>query len=212
VRLCDDWLDIFISFEVLERLTRIAPRFGNMPCVFLSALTDRNSQLKGRQLGADDYVTKPIDFDVLGTIIAARLAHVARTDVWVRDVQLNDREVETLARVARGKTSAEVAQILELSKRTVDFHIDNARNKLGVSTRTEDTVKALTGRLIDLEDEATKRPNRLNSAIKDSLKVALSILGFDRTTLRVTNCADGIKSQHRKDRKSYQHRATPNIR
>ena len=149
VRLCDDWLDIFISFEVLERLTRIAPRFGNMPFVFLSALTDRNSQLKGRQLGADDYVTKPIDLDVLGTIIAARLAHVARTDVWVRDVQLNDREVETLARVAHGKTSAEVAQILELSKRTVDFHIDNARNKLGVSTRTEDAVKALTGRLIE---------------------------------------------------------------
>jgi DNA-binding CsgD family transcriptional regulator len=64
-------------------------------------------------------------------------------------VQLNDREVETLTWVARGKTSVEIAQILSLSKRTVDFHIDNARNKLGVSTRTEAAIKAVTGRLID---------------------------------------------------------------
>jgi len=76
-----------------------------MPLVFLTALTDRNSELKGRQLGADDYVTKPIDFDVPATIINARLASVARTEVWAKEVQLNDREVETLTWVARGRTS-----------------------------------------------------------------------------------------------------------
>jgi DNA-binding NarL/FixJ family response regulator len=147
--LCDINMRVMSGFEVLEHLTRIAPRFGNMPFVFLTALTDRNNELKGRQLGADDYVTKPIDFDVLDAIIKARLAHVARTEVWVRDVQLNDREIETLTWVARGKTSLEISQILNLSKRTVDFHIDNARNKLGVSTRTEAAIKAVTGRLIE---------------------------------------------------------------
>jgi DNA-binding response OmpR family regulator len=147
--LCDINMRIMSGFEVLEHLTKIAPRFGNMPFVFLTALTDRNNELKGRQLGADDYVTKPIDFDILAAIITARLAHVARTDVWVRDVQLNDREIESLTWVARGKTSIEIAQILDLSKRTVDFHIDNARAKLGVSTRTEAAIKAVTGKLID---------------------------------------------------------------
>jgi DNA-binding NarL/FixJ family response regulator len=147
--LCDINMRVMSGLEVLEHLTRIAPRFGNMPFVFLTALTDRNNELKGRQLGADDYVTKPIDFDVLDAIIKARLVHVARTEVWVRDVQLNDREIETLTWVARGKTSLEISQILGLSKRTVDFHIDNARNKLGVSTRTEAAIKAVTGRLIE---------------------------------------------------------------
>jgi DNA-binding response OmpR family regulator len=147
--LCDINMRVMSGFEVLEHLTRIAPRFGNMPFVFLTALTDLNNELKGRQLGADDYVTKPIDFDVLDAIIKARLVHVARTEVWVRDVQLNDREIETLTWVARGKTSLEISQILGLSKRTVDFHIDNARNKLGVSTRTEAAIKAVTGRLIE---------------------------------------------------------------
>lgn len=147
--LCDINMRVMSGFEVLEHLTKIAPRFGNMPFVFLTALTDRDNELRGRQLGADDYVTKPIDFDVLGAIIAARLAHGASADMRLRDVQLNGREVETLTWAARGKTSAEIAQILGLSKRTVDFHIDNARNKLGVTTRTQAAIKAVSGRLIN---------------------------------------------------------------
>jgi DNA-binding NarL/FixJ family response regulator len=147
--LSDISMPVMSGFELLERLTALAPRFGSMPFVFLTALTDRDSELKGRQLGADDYVTKPIDFDVLGTIIAARLAGVARTEIWPKQVDLNDREVEVLTWVARGKTSAEIAQICGLSKRTVDFHIDNARTKLGAATRIQAAVKAATGRLIE---------------------------------------------------------------
>jgi DNA-binding response OmpR family regulator len=137
------------GFELLERLTALAPRFSQMPFVFLTALTDRDNELKGRQFGADDYVTKPIDFDLLDTIIAARLKAVARTGLWPRTVLLNNREVEVLTWVARGKTSAEIAQIVGLTKRTVDFHTDNARNKLGAATRTEAAIKAATGRLIE---------------------------------------------------------------
>jgi DNA-binding CsgD family transcriptional regulator len=62
---------------------------------------------------------------------------------------LNEREVEVLTWAARGKTSAEIAKILDLTKRTVDFHIDNARGKLGAATRTEAVLKAATGRLIE---------------------------------------------------------------
>jgi len=94
--LCDINLPVMSGFEVLENLTKVAPRFGNMPFLFLTALADRRSELKGRRLGADDYVTKPIDFDILDAILKARLAHIARTDVWAGDVQLNDREIETL--------------------------------------------------------------------------------------------------------------------
>jgi DNA-binding CsgD family transcriptional regulator len=50
---------------------------------------------------------------------------------------------------ARGKTSAEIAQILGLTKRTVDFHTDNARGKLGAATRTEAAIKAASGKLIE---------------------------------------------------------------
>ena len=137
------------GFELLDSLVALSPRFSRMPFIFLTALSDRDNELKGRQLGADDYVTKPIDFEMLAAIIAARLAGVARMEVWPTTIALNEREVEVLTWAARGKTSAEIAKILGLTKRTVDFHIDNAREKLGAATRTEAVLKAATGRLIE---------------------------------------------------------------
>jgi DNA-binding NarL/FixJ family response regulator len=146
--LCDISMPIMSGFEVLERLTDVAPQLGHTPFVFLTALTDRDNELRGRKLGADDYVTKPLDFDVLTTIINARLAGVARTKLWPKLVNLNDREVEILTWVARGETSAQIARKLRLAKRTVDFHIDNARIKLGAATRAEAAIKAAAGGLI----------------------------------------------------------------
>jgi DNA-binding response OmpR family regulator len=76
--LSDVNLPVLSGFDVLERLSAFAPRFTNMPFVFLTAMTDRDNNLKGRQLGADEYVTKPIDFDELGALITARLARGER--------------------------------------------------------------------------------------------------------------------------------------
>jgi DNA-binding response OmpR family regulator len=136
------------GFELLERLTSMEPRFERMPFVFLTALGDHDNELKGWQLGADDYVIKPVDYDVLAALITARLTRVARTGVWPKRVGLREREVEALTWAARGKTFAEIGTILGLSKRTVEFHLENARRKLGVATRTQALVKAATGNLI----------------------------------------------------------------
>jgi DNA-binding response OmpR family regulator len=146
--LCDVGLPQMSGFEVLERLNELWPRLEKVPFVFLTALADRDDELRGWQLGADDYVTKPIDFDILESIINARLAGVARNEIWPKLTQLNDREAEILTWAARGKTSAQIAEILGLAKRTIDFHLDNAREKLGARTRTEAVVKAAIGRFI----------------------------------------------------------------
>jgi DNA-binding NarL/FixJ family response regulator len=147
--LCDINMPVMTGFEVLERLTELAPRLGRIPFIFLTAMAGREDELRGRRLGADDYITKPIDFERLHMIINARLAGVARNEVWPKLVMLNDREIDTLTWVARGKTSAQIAEILKLSKRTVDFHLDNARVKLGAATRTQAAIKAAVGRLIE---------------------------------------------------------------
>ena len=147
--LCDVSMPSMTGFEVLERLNEFAPRLGSIPFVFLTALADRDNELRGRRLGADDYVTKPIDYDRLVFIINARLSGVARTKLLPKVAKLNEREAEVLTWVSRGKTSAEIARKLRLSKRTVDFHIDNARSKLGAATRTEAVMKATVGGLIN---------------------------------------------------------------
>lgn len=48
---------------------------------------------------------------------------------------LSDRERQCLEWVARGKTSWETAAILQVSERTVNFHIRNACRKLNVYSR-----------------------------------------------------------------------------
>jgi DNA-binding NarL/FixJ family response regulator len=146
--LCDISMPAVSGFDVLERVAAAAPRFRNMPFIFLTAMAEREVELKARQLGADDFVTKPIDFDLLEAIINARLAGVARNEMWPKLIDMTNREVEVLTWAARGKTSAEIAIIVGLSKRTIDFHLDNARVKLGAATRIEAAIKAVTGRLI----------------------------------------------------------------
>lgn len=139
--LSDISMPVMSGFDVLQHLASLGQEFTHVPFIFLTALGDRDAELKGRLLGADDYVTKPIDFEILGAIIKARLARAPRRQQRPH-AKLTEREAEILAWVARGKTSGEIADILGLAKRTVDFHADAARTKLGVSTRTEAAVKA----------------------------------------------------------------------
>jgi DNA-binding CsgD family transcriptional regulator len=59
------------------------------------------------------------------------------------EVELTAREQEVLAWVARGKTNAEIAQLLWLSPGTVRKHLENVYAKLGVSTRTAAVARFL---------------------------------------------------------------------
>ncbi len=130
IALVDVTMPVMSGFDLLKRLAGVAPRLDSMPSVYLTALSGRENELKGRHLGADDYITKPVDFDILTSIVNARLLRVARSAKRPGEVQLTEREAETLTWAARGKTSFEIGTILGLTKRTVDFHIDNARQKL----------------------------------------------------------------------------------
>ena len=66
-----------------------------------------------------------------------------------QNIRLTAREREVLAWVARGKTNAEVAQLLWLAPSTVRKHLENVYAKLGVSTRTAAVARFLN--LIDVE-------------------------------------------------------------
>ncbi len=139
--LCDIDLPDVSGFEILERIRggKLLP--PGVPFIFLTAFSQRMHQIHGRQLGADDYVTKPIDFELLIAIIRNRLANSAEKTVEKTDFKLTERELETLTWAARGKSSADVAVILGISERTVNFHLDNAMRKVGVATRVQAAVK-----------------------------------------------------------------------
>lgn len=139
--LCEYDMTCMAGLEVLQRLAEIAPSLRRIPFVFIvdPDKTERGNKKSWAQ--ALDYVSKPIDFDRLTLVINARLASAPRSE-------LNRREIQTLTWVARGATSADIARKLKLSKRTIDFHVHNARIKLRARTRTEAVHKAVVGGLI----------------------------------------------------------------
>jgi len=52
-------------------------------------------------------------------------------------VPLSPREREVLRSVARGLTTDDIAEKLDISERTVRFHLDSVRTKLGAANRQE---------------------------------------------------------------------------
>ena len=53
-----------------------------------------------------------------------------------KELGLTSREGEVLSWLSKGKTNRDIAQILELSPRTVDKHLEQIYAKLGVENRT----------------------------------------------------------------------------
>ena len=58
------------------------------------------------------------------------------------EVVLSNREIEVLRWTAEGKTSNEVAEIVRISERTVNFHLNNAVVKLNASNKTAAAIRA----------------------------------------------------------------------
>ncbi len=57
-------------------------------------------------------------------------------------ITLTRREVEILTLVVEGHSSKDVADILFISKRTVDFHLDNVYGKLKVRNKMQALQRA----------------------------------------------------------------------
>ena len=63
-------------------------------------------------------------------------------------MRLSPREREILQLVAEGKSAKEVAHLLSISSKTVAYHKDNLKSKLGLRTTAELTKYALDEGLI----------------------------------------------------------------
>ncbi|MDD2880530.1 MAG: DNA-binding response regulator [Rhodoferax sp.] len=64
----------------------------------------------------------------------------------LRDIALTPRETEVLSWLAKGKTNRDIADILGMSHRTVNKHLEHVFEKLGVETRS--AAAAIAGRLL----------------------------------------------------------------
>jgi LuxR family transcriptional regulator len=94
-------------------------------------------------VSASELEDKKVKLTWLANIAHQRLSRYLISNFMTAvETKLSSREISVLRWTAEGKTSDEIAAILNITKRTVDFHINNAVAKLGAPNRTAATVQA----------------------------------------------------------------------
>lgn len=142
------------------KILRLQPEFKDTVIIFLSALSDENTEIRGLETGADDYITKPISPKVLISKVNALFRRVTKEDnatLQLGDMSINRekyivtyqgipltlarKEFELLSLLASkpGKVFLR-NEILEkvwgteviVGDRTIDVHVRKIRQKTGV--------------------------------------------------------------------------------
>lgn len=151
--LCDVMMPELDGYGVLDQL-RQAPSTARIPFIFLTAKGEKVDQRCGMNLGADDYLTKPVSKAELLATISARLVRAEQqaksefkpdfsTYQPLLSLGLTPRVAEVLLWVAQGKTNSDIGTILGISESTVKKHLLEIFGKLGVETRSAATLRAL---------------------------------------------------------------------
>ena len=156
------------GFEVCNIL-RLQPDFKDTLIIFLTALNDDNTEIKGLETGADDYITKPISPKVLISRVNALFRRIIKEETGI--IQIGDllidrekyhvtykneqiilarKEFELLALLTskpqkvflRNEILSQVwGSDVIVGDRTIDVHIRKIRQKLGDDCIT--TVKGV---------------------------------------------------------------------
>jgi DNA-binding NarL/FixJ family response regulator len=141
------------GYGVLQALQADAA-LASTPFIFLTAKGEKDDLRSGMNLGADDYLTKPVANAELVSAIEARLRRSERqanrefrpdfsSHEPLLKLGLTPRAAEALLWLAQGKTNSDIATILGISESTVKKHVQEMFDKLGVETRGAAAVRAL---------------------------------------------------------------------
>jgi DNA-binding NarL/FixJ family response regulator len=137
------------GFETCRRIKQ-APGMRTVPVIFMTGLSETERVVEGLTAGGIDYLVKPVVPDELVARLRAHLRVAREMNAAMSGGRSDDaspapallpnpltqREMDVLEWVARGKTNRDVADILGMSPRTVNKHLEHIYEKLGVETRT----------------------------------------------------------------------------
>ena len=152
--LCDVMMPELDGYGVLREL-REDPSTESTPFIFLTARGEKLDIRAGMNLGADDYLTKPVAKADLLAAISSRLKRAEQSAVagfnpnfdsaapLEKAFGLTPRVAETLLWLAQGKTNGDIAIILGISESTVKKHVLEIFSALNVETRTAACLQAV---------------------------------------------------------------------
>jgi RNA polymerase sigma factor (sigma-70 family) len=129
----------------LELQERLAQADDPLPVVFLTAHGDVPSSVRAMKGGAIDFLRKPVRGDDLLDAIRLALARGAaqrekrrqKREWSTRYERLSPREREVFVLVVRGLPNKQIADVLDVSERTIKAHRSQVMHKMGVQSGAE---------------------------------------------------------------------------
>jgi two-component system, NarL family, response regulator LiaR len=144
----------------IEATAAIRAELPDVEVVVLTSVLDDVAIMRAVRAGAVGYLLKEASGDELrGALRAAGAGQVQLSpEVTNRLVEglllpansngLTDREIDVLGKLTEGKANKEIARELQLSPETIKTYVRRILGKLGVQTRTQAAVYALTRGLL----------------------------------------------------------------
>jgi len=129
----------------LQLQQRIVERRQEVPIVFISGHGDIPTTVLAMKSGAETFLTKPVDTEVLletiaQAIVRGREIHDRRgqlDELRQRVDSLTPRESKVLAMVVRGTLNKQIAAELGTAERTIKWHRQHVMQKLQVGSLAE---------------------------------------------------------------------------
>jgi len=133
------------GIDGIELQRRLVEAGQSMPIVFLTGYGDIPMSVQAIKAGAADFLTKPVEAEVLLAAIqgavardtAARQSRAVEADLRRRLSTLTSREREVLAGLAAGKLNKQIAAHLGVVEQTVKFHRGRIMERMRAKTAAE---------------------------------------------------------------------------
>ena len=127
------------GYKTMEEIRKI-PGHQKTPIIFLTSLTDSESELQGLSSGAADFITKPFDSRILQVRIERRLESSFQLDETKLEAlpdKLTDAEWKVDKLLARSYSNDEICQELHYALDTVKKLVSRILEKLQIKNRKE---------------------------------------------------------------------------
>ena len=146
------------GIDGVETTRRVRRRWPHINVIALTASTDEARMVGVLKAGAQGYVRKDADPEIL--LAAVRAVARGRTFIdpsvggRVAGVveELTPREIEVVRLLAAGQSNKEIADQLEIGEETVKTHVGRVLAKLRAENRAQAVIQALKRGLVSLEE------------------------------------------------------------
>ncbi|WP_432807339.1 helix-turn-helix transcriptional regulator [Microvirga terrae] len=137
-----------LGSKILQHLAKARSPDATFSLTVRASRCEQRDDCSDFQFGSGDPQVGSAEFEVLNVDFDDYASCSNQAKQCQPKFRLTRRETEVLTWVGRGKTSSEIATILGVSTRTVDFHCAQAMGRLDVMNRTQAVARAVADGLI----------------------------------------------------------------